>query len=117
MNSYRRAQQRARMMEVAEGAIEGWLNWQERHERPTLSEIEEGMLRLRQELSERLVEMTLLEQEARAPVSEPACGRCGSKMENKGEREKTIETQVGAVKAKRHYYQCPECGAGIFPPG
>ena len=35
----------------------------------------------------------------------------------RGYREKTVDTVLGAVRLRRAYYSCRECGHGLFGPG
>ena len=48
------------------------LDWNEETESPTLSQIEEAVLKLRKRLGERMTELVIEEQEAVRPVPGPA---------------------------------------------
>jgi len=46
------------------------------------------------------------------------CPKCGTKLEKKGKKKRTLATQGGReVELVREYGVCPKCGQGIFPPG
>ena len=112
-----RSQKKAKLMAKAEELFEQLLNWDENTPRPTLTQIEDIILRMRKEMGEEMAEVVLEGQEQKAPVPEPACPTCGKAMRYKGQREKQVESRLGALDLKRGYYTCPECGGGIFPPG
>jgi uncharacterized protein with PIN domain len=107
---------KAVMMQAAEEMADGLIEWAEETPRPTLSQIEEQVLKFRRALSERAAELLLEEQEAAAPV-QVRCERCGQLAENKGQKSVRIESRVGELEVERGYWYCPRCGAGFFPPG
>lgn len=47
----------------------------------------------------------------------PVCAGCGQAMHYKGQKEKYVVTETGAVRVQRAYYYCATCHAGVFPPG
>jgi hypothetical protein len=104
-------------MEKAESVIDELLDWSEDTAEPTLSEIEEAVLKLRQQLSETMAREVIASQEAKQPAIGPACPKCGEKMTYKGQRKVTPQTWVGKVEIERGYYHCGECKVGFFPPG
>ena len=112
-----RAQMKAEMMREAEERINRLLDWQERAEKPTLSQIEDEVLAARRELSEELVRAMLSGEEAGEPSEAPRCPECGQAMENKGKQPKLVESRVGDLVIERSYYYCAACGVGFFPPG
>ena len=112
-----RAEMRQALWQGAEEVIEEVLDWWERTETPNFSQIEEKVLAIRQQVSEKVAEV-LIEGEAAADRGELAvCPRCGQGMENKGKKEKTVVGMVGEVRLRRRYYYCQNCQAGYFPPG
>jgi hypothetical protein len=113
----KRADLKAKLMAQAEAEIEVLLDWHERMAQPTLSEIEEVVLAIRQRLSEAMALTVILDQETKRPVPGPACPECGREMSYKGEKELTLETWVGELSLARGYYHCPTCKVGLFPPG
>jgi uncharacterized OB-fold protein len=92
------------------------LDWNEDNPTPDLAQIEEVVLKLREEMGLEMVGSVLKGQEKRKLVVEK-CKTCGKEMGSKGEKRKVIESQIGEIEMERGYYYCDECGAGIFPPG
>ncbi len=112
-----RAQIKAEMMKRFEEEIDELLNLREGSEPPTLSQIEEELLKRRKEISQAMIEGLLSGEENQGPVKAPACPKCHVAMENKGKREKVVETRLGTLRMEREYYVCPQCGEGFFPSG
>lgn len=100
----------------AKEVIKRLLDWNDTHPAPDLTQIEEVVLDLREELGKEFAAGLLNSQEKAEPVME-RCRRCGGEMRNKGRKRKIVESRVGGIELERGYYYCPECGAGIFPPG
>ena len=92
-------------------------DWNEETESPTLSQIEETVLKLRKRMGERMTELVIEEQEAVRPVPGPACPTCGREMHYKGMKGTTIGARSGEVTLERAYYYCKDCRCGLFPPG
>jgi len=84
---------------------------------PTLVEMEEAVLTLRQRLAQRMMELIVAEQEQVQPVPGPKCETCGAEMQYKGKKAVRVESRLGPLKVERGYYYCHRCKAGIFPPG
>jgi uncharacterized protein with PIN domain len=112
-----RAQIKEEMMKRFEQEVDELLNWREGSEPPTLSQMEEELLKRRKEISQAMMEGLLSGEENQRPVQAPECPKCQVAMENKGKREKVVETRLGTLQMEREYYVCPQCGAGFFPPG
>ena len=110
-----REELKAKLLAETEQAIDQLLDWNERHQKPTLTEIEDVVLKLRKQVGERMANALLTEQ-ARQRNETPTCSSCGRLMENKGYRKNHIESRAGSVNAKRIYYYCPDCKTGTFPP-
>ena len=100
----------------AEIAIDALLDAHERWEEPTLMEIEDVILDLRKQLSERMAEVVLQGQENVQPVEDAVCPSCGEEMTYKGRRGTTVESRVGVVRWERGYWHCDHCKSGLFPP-
>lgn len=100
----------------AKEVIKKLLDWNEAHDAPDLTQIEDIVLELREELGREFATSLVSSQEKVEPVVE-RCGTCGQEMRNKGRKRKVVESRVGGIEMERGYYYCPECGAGIFPPG
>jgi len=112
-----REQMKAELMKEAEIAIDALLDQHERWEEPTLMEIEDAILDLRKQLSERMAEVVVEGQENVQLAENPVCPSCGQEMTYKGKRETTIESRVGVVHLERGYWRCDRCKSGLFPPG
>lgn len=114
-----REELRAELMQEAAGMVDALLDWHESeaHTAPTLTEIEEEILQLRQRLSAKMAQVVIQDQGTTKPVPGPCCPTCGGEMHYKGEKENTVETRVGTVPTKRAYYYCETCRSGLFPPG
>jgi hypothetical protein len=100
----------------ARQAIQELLDWHEAHEAPTLAQIEEMVLKLRQRLGERMAQAVVAAQTARRPTQKPRCQQCGRVMRFKDELATAVESRAGVIRVERGYYYCRHCHAGLFPP-
>jgi uncharacterized protein with PIN domain len=105
------------LMAEAEAMIEEYLAWSAENKAPTMSEIEEMVLGLRQKLGQRMAEELLANQETSQPVDAPRCPGCGEAMVDKGKKLVRVESRLGTLEARRVHYYCKHCGSGFFPPG
>lgn len=117
MRKETREQRKAEFLAEAEQLFDELLEWEEDTEAPTLTEIEEAILKLRERIGRRMAAGVLADQESRAPVPGPACPSCGEEMRYKGEKETGIESRLGVLAVERGYYYCETCRQGVFPPG
>lgn len=108
---------KAELMKAAETTIDKLLAWNEESEQPNLTQIEEIVLELRQQLSQTMTEAVLDSQEAVRPVPGPCCNSCHQEMRYKGMYPKTVSSWVGEIKLDRAYFYCDRCQRGLFPPG
>jgi Tfp pilus assembly protein PilE len=111
-----RAEKKAALMERADALIEQMLNWTETTSKPTLTQIEDVALDLRQQFGQALSESAIASQENADPVTLPACPHCGKTMRPKAEKGKTVVARVGELKMDRRHFYCPACKRGLFPP-
>jgi hypothetical protein len=111
-----REQKRAELMQVAEAMVEEYLDWEEQTTEPTLSQIEAAVLKVRRQMSERMAEVAIADQDAIQPVETPLCPQCGERLRYKGQKARAIESLVGTLHIKRGYYHCAHCQSGLFPP-
>lgn len=112
-----REQIKAELLKQYEEEVERLLNWEEKTQQPTLSQIEERVLTARKKMSEAMLKQMLAGQESGAAVEGEKCPKCGKPMEEKGKEPKLVETRAGSVLMERTRYYCPECKIGVFPPG
>ena len=112
-----RADLKAELMLQAEVLIDELLAWTADTPAPTLTQIEDVVLKLRQRLSERMALAVIEAQAAVRPVPGPSCPACGREMHYKDRKANTVESRVGCLPLERGYYYCEPCRTGIFPPG
>jgi hypothetical protein len=112
-----RAELKAELQAEAERLIDALLDWTERTEAPNLTQIEDEVLKLRQQFAEKLAEAAVDRQATADPLT-VACPQCGRAMHQKKKRHRRrVESRVGGVPLKRAYYYCDRCRVGLFPPG
>lgn len=97
--------------------------WRRHHRRATFQEIESSLdaqlVRLRAQM---LQDLALSSPSADLPTmcegERPTCATCGARLEAQGKQMRTLVTEHDQrVELTRSYATCPECGAGLFPPG
>ncbi len=111
-----RDEKRAALQQRANELIEQMLDWTESTSRPTLTQIEEIALDLRQQFGQALSESAIESQESADPVALPKCPQCGQPMRPKGRKDKTVVARTGELNLERSYFYCPACKHGLFPP-
>lgn len=112
-----REEKRSTLEAKAKELIDELMKWSDETEQPTLTQIEEEILALREKLSESMMEAVIEKQEGQRPVPGPKCPKCGKEMHYKGEKARQVTSRVGEVKLERGYYHCSQCKESIFPPG
>jgi len=111
-----RAEMKADLTKQAEEVIDELLDWTEDTAAPTLTQIEDIVLKLRQRLSERMAQAAIEAQASVRPVPGPQCPTCGREMHCKDQKPNTVESRVGVLPLTRGYYYCETCRTGLFPP-
>jgi len=91
--------------------------WEDKTKELSLTEIENKVIELGKRVEEKMMKAVIEEEEKHQTYEKQICPICGGELENKGNKEKRIETRIGSIKLKRKYYYCPNCQKGFFPPG
>ena len=112
-----RKQKEEQLLVEAQAMIEEFLNWEEKVDKPNLTQIEDVVLRLRERMGERMAEVAIADQDAKQPVEVPKCPTCGEPMRYKGQKGTDAETRIGRLEIGRGHYYCARCQSGLFPPG
>jgi hypothetical protein len=108
---------KAELMQQAELLVDKLLDWTDETERPTLAQIEDIVLKLRQQMGAGMAKAVIEAQAASRPVPGPRCPKCGQEMHYKDTKQDTVTSRVGELGLQRGYYYCERCRAGSFPPG
>ena len=104
------------MAEVGE-LFDQLMTWDDQTHEPNLTQIEEIVLKLRQQLGEQMAQALIARQEKRQPAEKMSCPLCQGTVEIKGQKENRVESRIGGLQLERSYYYCPRCRKGFFPPG
>jgi hypothetical protein len=111
-------EERRRGLEAkAQELIEEMMAWSEKTDRPSLSQMEDEVMQLRQQLGEAMLRTMIEDQESQRPVPGPRCPKCGEEMQYKGDKNRQMTSRVGEVELERGYYRCSRCKESVFPPG
>jgi predicted metal-dependent hydrolase len=111
-----REQMKEKLEKKASDVIEKLLTWNDQHKTLDMTQIEEIVLTLREEIGLEFANELITSQEKVALVTEH-CQRCGQEMRHKGKKRKIVESRIGEIAVDREYFYCKACGAGLFPPG
>jgi len=119
LETFRDAHRRIEVRQCLHDRFEAWLNRLEAHmedRTPTLAELTQAVLALRQELTQAVTEGGV-EQAHRATLEQRTvtCPQCGQTLSARGLQERTVETLVGAVRLRRPSFDCLHCQQGTPP--
>jgi predicted RNA-binding Zn-ribbon protein involved in translation (DUF1610 family) len=113
----------AKWGELAEEVTSGMKEWRLQHPKATFREIEQALDERLAKMRARMLQDAALASAAAdivgAPEAErPVCPECGAQLEGRGTAVRELTTQHNqTVALRRSYGVCPQCGAGLFPPG
>jgi uncharacterized protein with PIN domain len=91
--------------------------WDEQTHEPNLTQIEDIVLQLRQQLGEQMAQAVIARQEKRQPAEKVRCPECQGVAVSKGQKGNRVESRLGSMQLERSHYYCPHCQKGFFPPG
>jgi hypothetical protein len=112
-----------RWQPLSQEVLHAMQEWRRQHRRATFKEIESSLdaqlARLRAQMLE---DLALSSPSANLPslseAERPRCSACGTLLEAQGSQTRTLLTEHDqTIELSRSYATCPECGAGLFPPG
>ena len=113
----------ARWQPLSQEVMHATKEWRREHPRATLQEIETALdvalARLRAQM---LQDTALTSPSADLPTmreaERPTCPACGVRLEAQGTQRRILVTEHDQpIELSRSYATCPQCGAGLFPPG
>jgi DNA-directed RNA polymerase subunit RPC12/RpoP len=104
---------KAKLLAEAEAVLEQMLSDERMSEQMTITEIEAVIGEMEKDFRQRVLREVMGKQEEQGV----RCPECGGKLRNKGKHGKRLVTLRGETDLDRSYYQCQDCGKGIFPPG
>ncbi len=108
---------------LSQEVLHSMQEWRRHHRRATFQEIETSLdaqlARLRAQM---LQDLALSSPSADLPTmhdaERPHCTACGTLLQAQGSQRRTLVTEHDqTIELSRSYATCPECGAGLFPPG
>ena len=97
--------------------------WRLAHPKATFREIEDAVHERLSRLEAHMLQETTLASDLTdwqqgADSERPSCPNCGTPLQARGQRERTLQSRGGqTIKVKRTYGTCPRCGMGLFHPG
>ena len=103
---------KAKLLAEAEASIDQLLSDDRMSNQMTMTQIEDVIGEMEKEFRQRVLQEVMGEQ-ADQSVN---CPECGGKLRNKGKHSKKIVSLRGETDVERTYYQCEDCGKGVFPP-
>jgi hypothetical protein len=111
-----REERHAALETKAKELINELMRWSEETDRPNLTQIEDEILKLRQAMSEAMLETVIEDQASQQPMPGPNCPKCGKEMQYKGGKRRHITSRVGESQLERGHYYCSHCKESLFPP-
>jgi YgiT-type zinc finger domain-containing protein len=107
--------------DIAARVFDEMAGWRRAHPHASFAEIEaaveDRLDRLRAELIQQELQLKALADAAPA-ADRPRCPTCGTPLERRGARERSVTVRGNRpVRLRRRYLVCPACGTGVFPPG
>ena len=106
--------------ELSEDVLSGMKEWRLQHPRATFREIEAAVDERLARLRARMLEDAALASAAahwEAEAAPPVCPQCGSRLEDRGDHPRELQTHGGqTLTLSRAYGVCPTCDGGLFPP-
>jgi ribosomal protein S27AE len=113
----------SRWQPLSHQVIHAMKEWRRQHPRATLQEIETALdAQLAHLRAQMLQDTALTSPNADLPTmseaERPRCPQCGTLFAAQGTQTRTLVTEHDqTIQLSRSYATCPECGAGLFPPG
>jgi uncharacterized protein with PIN domain len=108
---------------LSQEVLHAMQEWRRHHPRATFQEMESSvdiqLARLRAQILQDLALSSPSVDLPTMPESKrPRCSACGARLEAQGKQTRTLVTEHDqTIALSRSYALCPECGAGLFPPG
>jgi uncharacterized protein with PIN domain len=87
--------------------------WDEQTHEPNMTQIEEIVL----QLGEQMAQALMARQEKRQPAEKVCCPECQGVAVSKGQKRNRVESRQGSLQLERSHYYCPHCQKGFYPPG
>src|SRR3990172_11780277 len=87
-----RAEMKAELLAQAEVLIDELLDWNDRTPLPTLTQMEDVILKLRKQLSEHMALTLIANQAATQPLPGPDCPQCGQEMHSKNPKTNKVKS-------------------------
>jgi hypothetical protein len=112
-----RKQKEEQLLKAAGAVIKEFLDWEEQADRPSLRQIEDVVLGLREQLGQCMAAVAIGDQDAKQPAEAPICPTCGEAMRYKGQKGTAVASRIGSIDMDRGHYYCARCHSGLFPPG
>lgn len=110
--------EKARLQQAFGDMVDELQLWREEHAQASLDEIAAQVTPRRRALMGEIVAALARQHGSGVVVEGLRCEECGQALEYKGEPVRAVEHYLeGEIALTRAYYYCPQCEAGIFPPG